>query len=129
MSRAASAATVAGMGLASRLQRSQQGQASVELVAALPFVLLVGAVVWQCALTGHTAWLAAHAARAGARAELVDGDVRGAVRSALPDGLEHGLGVERDDGVVRVSVELPLLLHRWRLPVAVGATASLGESR
>jgi hypothetical protein len=101
----------------------------VELVAALPFVLLVGAVVWQCALAGHTAWLAAHAARSGARAEVVDGDVRAAVRSALPDGLEHGLEVKRHDGRVSVSVELPLLLHRWRLPVAVGATASLGEKR
>jgi hypothetical protein len=113
----------------SRVGRCQLGQASVELVAALPFVLLVGAVVWQCALAGHTAWLAAHAARAGARAEVVDGDVRAAVRSALPNGLEHGLEVERRDGRVSVSVELPLLLHRWRLPVAVGATASLGEKR
>lgn len=110
-----------------RLGRSEQGQSSVELVAALPFVLLIGALVWQCALAGHTAWLAAHAARAGARAEVVDGDVRAAVRSVLPEGLEHGLEVERRDGRVRVGVELPLLLHRWRLPVAVGATASLGD--
>jgi hypothetical protein len=110
-----------------RLGRSEQGQSSVELVAALPFVLLVGAVVWQCALAGHTAWLAAHAARAGARAEVVDGDVKAAVRSVLPAELEHGLEVGRRDGRVRVGVELPLLLHRWRLPVAVGATASLGD--
>ncbi len=110
-----------------RLGRSERGQSSVELVAALPFVLLVGAVVWQCALAGHTAWLAAHAARAGARAEVVDGDVKAAVRSVLPAGLEHGLEVERRDGRVRVGVELPLLLHRWRLPVAVGATAALGD--
>jgi hypothetical protein len=110
-----------------RLRRSEQGQSSVELVAALPFVLLVGALVWQCALAGHTAWLAAHAARAGARAEVVDGDVNAAVRSVLPEGLEHGLEVERRDGRVAVSVELPLLLHRWRLPVVVGATASLGD--
>jgi hypothetical protein len=115
------------MGFVRRAGRSEQGQASVELVAALPFVLLVGALVWQCALAGHTAWMAAHAARAGARAEIVDGDVRRAVRAALPKGLEHGLEVERRDGRVRVSVEVPLLLHRWRLPVAVGATASLGE--
>jgi hypothetical protein len=124
---AATAATVAGMGFMRRVGRSERGQASVELVAALPFVLLVGALVWQCALAGHTAWLAAHAARAGARAEIVDGDVGEAVRSVLPEGLEHGLRVERDGGRVRVDVELPLLLHRWRLPVAVGASASLGE--
>jgi hypothetical protein len=108
--------------------RSERGQASVELVAALPFVLLIGAAVWQCALAGHTAWMAAHAARAGARAEVVDGDVRRAVRSALPGGLERGLEVERARGVVEVRVRVPLLLHRWRLPVSVGAAASLGEA-
>jgi len=110
-----------------RVRHAEQGQSSVELVAALPFVLLLGALVWQCALAGHTAWLVAHAARAGARAEVVDGDVRAAVRSVLPEGLEHGLAVERRDGRVHVGVQLPLLLHRWRLPVAVGATASLGD--
>jgi hypothetical protein len=115
------------MGIWRRVGRSERGQGSVELVAALPFVLLLGAVVWQCALAGHTAWLAAHAARAGARAELVDGDVRAAVRSVLPGSLERGLRVERDGGVVRVRVRVPLLLHRWRLPIAVGASSSLGE--
>jgi pilus assembly protein CpaE len=114
------------MGGAGQTRRRERGQASVELVAALPFVLLVGAVVWQCALAGHTAWLAAHAARAGARAELVDGDVASAVRSVLPAGLERGLKIEREGGVVRVGVRVPLLLHRWRLPVTVGASSSLG---
>lgn len=114
------------MGLGRDMRRRQSGQASVELVAALPFVLLVGALVWQCALAGHTAWLAAHAARAGARAELVDGDVDSAVRSVLPGGLERGLKVAREGGVVRVRVHVPLLLHRWRLPATVGASSSLG---
>lgn len=115
------------VGVSRPIRRSERGQASVELVAALPFVLLVGAVVWQCALAGHTAWLTAHAARAGARADAVDGDVRSAVRSALPLALERGLDVEREDGRVRVRVRVPLLLHRWRLPVAVEASSSLGE--
>jgi hypothetical protein len=106
---------------------SERGQASVELVAALPFVLLLGLVVWQCALAGHAAWMAAHAARAGARAELVGEDVRAAARSALPAGLERGLELERDDGAVKVRVRVPLLLHRWRLPINVGATSSLED--
>ena len=42
----------------------ERGQASVELVAVLPFVLLVAALVWQLVLVGHTAWLTAQAARA-----------------------------------------------------------------
>lgn len=111
-----------------KVGRSERGQASVELVAALPFVLLAGAIAWQCALAGHTAWMAAHAARAGARADVVGEPVTRAVRSALPSGLERGLEVEEDGGVVAVRVRVPLLLHRWQLPIDVSASASLGEA-
>jgi hypothetical protein len=107
----------------------ERGQASVELVAALPFVLLIGALVWQCALAGHAAWLAAHAARVGARADVVGAEVGPAVRSVLPGGLERGLKIEREGGVVRVGVRVPLLLHRWQLPARVGASSSLGGGR
>ena len=110
--------------------RSVRGQASVELVAVLPAVLLVGALVWQLALAGHAAWMCAHAARAGARAEVVGRDGRAAARSALPDGLERGMLVERRQaGGVRVKVRIPLLLHRWRSPASVSATASLGAAQ
>ena len=90
-------------------------------------MLLVGAVVWQLALAGHTAWVCAHAARAAARADVVGRDVRAAARSAVPKGLEPGLRVERRrSGGVRVRVRVPLLLHRWRSPATLSATASLG---
>lgn len=107
--------------------RAQRGQASVELVAIVPFVLLVGAVVWQLALAGHTAWLAAHAARAAARADAVGRGAEAAARSTLPSSMERDLEVERlRAGGVRVSVRVPLVLRRWQAPVSVGATASLG---
>ncbi len=109
--------------------RSEAGQASVELVAVLPLVLLVGAVCWQFALAGHAAWLSAHAARAGARADAVGADVGAAARSALPDSLERGLEVERlKEGGVRVEVQVPLLLDGSRSPLSVGATSSLGRA-
>ena len=109
---------------------AQRGQASVEMVATLPAVLVIGALVWQLALAGHAAWMCAHAARAGARAEVVGADGRAAARSALPDGLERGMRVERRDaGGVRVKVRIPLLLHRWRSPASVSATASLGAAQ
>jgi hypothetical protein len=115
------------VGTAAGIRRSEGGQASVELVAALPALLLVSIFVWQCALAGHTAWMAAHAARAAARAEAVGGDARAAARSALPNGLERGLEVEPGpDGAVRVRVRVPLLTHRWLLPASVGAASSLG---
>jgi hypothetical protein len=108
----------------------ETGQASIELVALVPAVLLVGALVWQLALAGHVAWLTAHAARAGARAEAVGRDATSAARSSLPRSLERGLEVERlEGGGVRVSVPIPLVLSGSRAPVRVAAASSLGTQR
>jgi TadE-like protein len=113
---------------AARRPGPEAGQASVELVAILPVVLLVGAVVWQLALAGHTAWLTAHAARAAARADAVGRAPAEAARSALPRSLEDELEVERlAQGGVRVSVQVPLLLRQWETPLRVAAAASLGR--
>lgn len=103
----------------------------MELVAALPFVLLVGLVLWQFALAGQAAWLCANAARVAARAQAVGRDARAAARSAVPAGLRDGLRVDRDsEGRVRVRVPVPVLVHAWRTPFEVSATAKLpgGES-
>ena len=110
--------------------RLESGQASVELVAVVPFVLLVGAIAWQLALAGHAAWMSAHAARAAARADSVGADVAPAARSALPRSLERDLEVRRlREGGVRVSVRVPLLLRSWDGPVRVDATSSLGREK
>ena len=112
-----------------RQRRSdERGQASVELVAALPFVLLLAALVWQFALAGHTLLTTAHAARAGARAELVDRDGERAALAVLPDAMERGADVDRRAGAVTVRVRVPLLLPRWRLPLLVKASSSLEAS-
>jgi hypothetical protein len=107
---------------------SENGQASVELVAVLPVVILIGAVVWQLALAGHAAWLTANAARAAARAEIVGRSATSAARSALPRSLEGGLEVKRlDRGRVRVSVRIPWLLIGGPGPIHVAAVSSLGS--
>lgn len=109
--------------------RGQPGQAAVELLAAVPFVLLVGAVAWQLALAGWTAWMTAHAARVAARADAVGRPARAAARSALPGPLRPGLEVDRPgSGGVRVSSRVPML-PGWPGPVVVSSTASLGRSR
>jgi hypothetical protein len=109
-----------------RAIRLGSGQATVEAVALLPLVLLVAALVWQLALTGHAAWLCANAARAAARAEAVGSDGRAAAGSALPDALERGLAVTREDGgAVRVEVRVPLLLAHGPSPLRVTARARL----
>jgi hypothetical protein len=110
--------------------RSQSGQASVELVAVIPFLVLAALAAWQIALAGQALWLTAGAARAAARAETVGSNAERAARSALPDSLERGLSVERRrEGGMRVRVKMPLLLRRWRPPVYLSATSSLGRER
>ena len=112
--------------LAPRLVRSEVGQASAELVAVVPFVLLCAAVAWQLALAGQTAWLCANAARVAARAEAVGRDARAAARSAVPEPLRRGLDVSRTrGGAMRVSVRMPFLLKAWTTPIPVSASAGL----
>jgi hypothetical protein len=108
----------------------QRGQASVELVVAVPLVLVVGLVAWQLALAGHALWLCANAARVAARADAVGRDPRAAARSALPLTLERGLRVvRRKGGGVRVSVRAPLLLAASGVAPRIAASASLGGAR
>ncbi|MGI8845596.1 MAG: hypothetical protein ACR2HC_05390 [Thermoleophilaceae bacterium] len=109
--------------------RAQRGQASVEMLAAVPFVLLAGAIAWQLALAGWTVWMSAHAARVAARADAVGREVRPAALSALPDSLRHGLEVRRlERGGVRVRVQVPLLLDVGAGSVHIAASSSLGRA-
>src|SRR4051795_8717973 len=106
--------------------RREDGQASVEFVAVVPFVLLAALVAWQLVLVGHVAWDAAGAARSGARAALVGRSAASAARSALPGPLRAGTQVVTGrGGVVRVSVPVPLVVYRRRLPLHVSAAAGL----
>jgi hypothetical protein len=106
----------------------ERGTASVELVAAVPFLLLALAVAAQIALAGQALWSASVAARAGARAALIGSDPKAAARRALPAGMRDGAVVQEDeeDGAVSVKVPVPRLLPA--LPVVkVGARSGLGD--
>jgi hypothetical protein len=87
----------------------EEGTASVELVAAVPFLLLAVLAVAQIGLAGQALWSAGVAARAGARAALVGGDPSGAARSALPPAMRAGAKVADEDGV-GVEVSVPRLI-------------------
>lgn len=103
----------------------EEGTASVELIAALPFLLLAVLVAAQLALAGQALWSAALAARAGARAALVGGDVAVVARRALPPSLRRGAEVSEGDGV-SVRVAIPTLLPR--LPeLKVDVRSGLGD--
>ena len=111
-----------------RLIRDERGQAAVEFVAVVPFMLVAALVAWQLALVGHVAWRAADAARSGARAALVGRDAGLAARAALPRSLRSATRVSRvAGGPVRVSVPVPLVVYHWRTPLRVNASASLGR--
>jgi hypothetical protein len=103
----------------------EEGTASIELIAVVPFLLLALAVAAQIALAGQALWSASVAARAGARAELVGGDAEAAAKRALPASLRDGAEVDADEG--RVAVKVPVLSLIPRLPrVMVGAGTDLG---
>jgi hypothetical protein len=86
--------------------RAQSGQASVELVAAIPVLLLVTLAVAQLAIAGYALWSAGAAARAGARARYVGGDARAAARRSLPSPLRRGATIRDRDGVSRDGVSV-----------------------
>lgn len=102
----------------------EEGTASVELIAAVPFLLLAVLVAAQVGLAGQALWSAGIAARAGARAALVGSDATAAARRALPPSLRSGARVE-DSGAVTVSVAVPRLLPVMPR-LTIGAESGLG---
>jgi hypothetical protein len=103
----------------------EEGTASVEVVAVVPFLLLAVLVAAQLAFAGQAFWSAAIAARAGARAALVGGDAALVARRALPPSLRPGARVS-DADTVTVRVAVPLLLPA--LPrLVVEAESRLGD--
>lgn len=89
----------------------ERGQATVELVALLPLVGLLVALLWQALLAGETVWLSGGAARAAARAAAVGADSADAARAVLPARLERGLRVRHEaDGAIALTLRVPAAL-------------------
>lgn len=80
--------------------RSEQGQATVELVLALPVVLLLVLAVVQVGIVARERVMLAHAAREAARHSAVDPDPSSALASARGAG---GLDPDR----LSVSLQAP----------------------
>ena len=108
---------------------TEQGQATVELVALLPLMAVLAAWLWQALLAGQAVWLAGSAARAAARASALGTDASAAARRVLPDRLERGLVVRRvrsGSGGVQVTLGVPAVLGSGRLTI-VRARARLQD--
>ena len=93
---------------------SERGQASVELVAVVPALVVCALITGHLLTAGWALWSAANSARAGARAELVGGDGIGAARRALPASMRPGARVRAGERT-RVAVRVPALLPGIRL--------------
>ncbi len=91
-----------------RTAPAPSGQASVELIALLPAIALVGLTCWWI-VAGALAWSqASGAARAGARAAEVGAPAAEGARGVLPGALARGARVEvAADGRVRVHLRVP----------------------
>lgn len=102
-----------------RAARGEGGQAAVELVGALPLVVLVLLAAGQALAAGAARELADHAAEAGAVALYQSADPEDAAREALP-------GWARDR--VRVQVHGGEVAVRLRPPSALPGVAHLLEA-
>jgi|SRR5829696_5670796 len=90
---------------------AENGQASVELVALLPLVAVLVALLWQALLAGEAIWLSGSAARSAARAAALGDDPARAARAVLPVRFTRGLRVRsRPDGSVAVVVPIPTVI-------------------
>ncbi len=104
-------------------ERDERGQASAELVAVVPLVVLAVVAAAQLTAAGWALWSAAGAARAGARAAHVGGDPERVALGALPGPLREDAEVS-DDEEVRVQVKVPGLVPG--IPrLAISAAANL----
>jgi hypothetical protein len=103
----------------------EAGQSTVELVAALPALLLAGLIALQLLATGYALTLADGAAEAGALALASGGRAKDAARDALPAWAEDDVDVSVEGGrvIVRLRPPSPLPAVADRLTVTSSAVA------
>jgi len=88
-------------------RRGQEGQATVEALAAIPLLLLAGAVALQLLIAGYVLTLADGAAEAGALALAAGRPARVAATATLPGWAEEGADVSVRGGEVSVRLRPP----------------------
>ncbi|MGH2988888.1 MAG: hypothetical protein ACRDMA_03355 [Solirubrobacterales bacterium] len=101
----------------------QRGQASVELLAGIPALLLAGLIALQMLAVGYSVTLADGAAEAGALAVAADRPARPAVRDALPGWTNGRVRIDVDGGRVSVELRPPSPLRGLSKRLAVDSSA------
>jgi hypothetical protein len=106
-----------------------RGQASVELVAALPALLLAALVSLQLLAAGYAMTLADGAAEAGALALASGGSAAQAARDALPGWARRDVEVSVHGGTVSVRMRPPSPFAAVAARLAVTSSASARTAR
>jgi len=105
--------------------RSARGQASVELLGALPVALLVGLVVLQLLAVGYSAVLAGNAAEAAALAVADGGEATAAARAAVPGWSRARMRISVSGGRIEVRMRPPSALAALARELEVRAHAAV----
>ncbi len=103
---------------------NERGQATVELIASLPALLLAGFVAFQLLATGYALTLADGAAEAGALALASGRSAVRATREALPGWAADDAQVTVQGGRVTVRVRPPSLYPGLGERLAVTSSAA-----
>lgn len=106
-----------------------RGQASVEVVAALPALLLAALVALQLLAAGYALTLADGAAEAGALALASGGSAAEAARAALPGWAKDDVSVTVQAGTVSVRLRPPSPFAALADRLAVSSSASARAAR
>ncbi len=107
------------------MRGGERGQAQVELLGAVPAVLVLGLVVMQALAVGYSSVLAGTAAEAGALSLAGGRDPRAGVRDALPGWSRSGASVRVAGGHVRVTLRPPAPLRILARHLRVNGEASV----
>ncbi len=102
------------------------GQATIEMLGAVPLLLAAILGLAQLLAAGVCRELAAHAAGAGATALLQDRDAAGAARAALPGWSRAGLSVQVSGRRVRVVLRPPSAVPGLAARLQAKAVADAG---
>jgi uncharacterized protein (UPF0548 family) len=104
------------------------GQATIEVVAFLPVLVLAGLAIMQMLVAGAAREYAGHAAEAGALAVGDGRDATAAARDAIPGWSAHRLTVTAEGRKVRVRLRPPAILRAVGDLLAAEAEADAGPA-
>jgi hypothetical protein len=108
---------------------AERGQATVELVAALPALLLAALVALQLLAAGYAFTLADGAAEAGALALASGGSAADAAKAALPGWAEDDVAVSVEGGEVTVRLQPPSPIPALAKRLTVSSSADARPAR